>query len=226
MSHTRQRHGDFRKVNELLAVFCLCLVALPMMGCIGASAQIMNLIYGPEHPAKCGDLKKKRVAILVNADVTSFSSKSVDQVLERYISMNLVTKGKDLDIKVISTSEVERWRDNHPSDNSNLQSLGEAVDADFVLNVQMEDYDIRLGKTLFKGHCDYHIVLHDVKNDKVAFYETKEEHAFPANGGRDAIGTTEKQFQSQYLLILADEISRNFYPSDPNEQVALDSIER
>lgn len=190
-------------------------------GCIQFAANMIHAIRGNDMPAEYPGLVEKRVAIICSVD-GAVASEASSSVLTSYISSALV---KNLPKStIIGQEEVDRWLEIEGWSNNDALAIGKGVKADQVVNVQVSNFQLREGATLFRGSCDIRVAVYDIQADgKVAFLKEIPEHAFPRIGGTPVTDTTEAKFRSVYLHLIATKIAGLFHPVDPTADYALDA---
>jgi len=133
----------------------------------------------------------------------------------------LVRNIKDID--VVNPREVDKWIDE--SDWGDFRELAQAVHADTVVHIELEDFDLYKGKTLYQGRTDVTVTVYDVKNrNKIVCDRHLGEVLYPVNSGIPAQDKPVQQFEREFVDIIAERVAQNFYRHDPNENFALDAM--
>lgn len=206
----------------------LLLVALTCVfssGCIQEMAQLLYVIKGHDVPPAFEGLSEKKVAIVCNSDARAFGPDSLSVTIAKHIGISMAAS-KD-DISVISPKRVGSFIDeNGWSEDESPEKLGQAVGADYVVVIEIENYSIHEGATLFKGRADWTASVYDIgKEGSVTFAKGPELFVFPETG-RPSLQTTERQFESFYLSRLCDRISKLFVTHDKMASYADDAMMR
>jgi len=210
------------KKSNLVLLLLLAATFATSTGCIQEIAQLLYVIKGhrvePPFPA----LKDKKVAIVCTSDAAAFGPDSLSVTMTKHIGILMATSNDKITIaapaKVDEFVDANGWGDDSP------RKLGEAVEADFVVVIDIEDYSIHEGSTLYKGRCEWTASAYDVANEgKIAFSVGPKHFAFPETG-RPSIQTSERQFESFYLARLCDRISKQFVTHDKLESYAEDAL--
>jgi hypothetical protein len=190
-------------------------------GCIRFAANMMNAIRGNDLPAEYNGLTEKRVAIVCSVD-GAVASEASGSMLTSFISSLLI---KNLPkATIIGQDEVERWLEIEGWSANDALAIGKGVKADQVVSVQVTNLKLREGATLYRGSCDIRIAVYDITADgKTSYVRQITEHAYPKISGTPISDTTEAQFRSAYLRVVAHKIAGLFYPSDPTFEYALDA---
>ena len=195
-------------------------MALSFTGCFGALAQFMYVIKGHEIPAAYSAFEDSSVAIVVLTDSSSYGPDPLSDKIEHYVATKLL--GNIEDIELISNRDIENWVDINGWDETELEELGKGVEADFVLAINIDDYSIREGATIYKGRSELTVTVVDTATGKVTHTMGPNHMEYPENG-RPAIQSNDRKFESFYLSWLTERIARQFYSHDPNTDVADDA---
>ena len=70
------------------------------------------------------------------------------------------------DIEVVSPGEVDNWVDEQ--DWENFKDLGRAVKATRIVYIELDDFDLYKGKTLYQGTADMNITVYDMDGPRQA----------------------------------------------------------
>lgn len=206
----------------------VCLLIFPLMaltvfpGCIQQMAQLLYVIKGHKVPPKFAGLDGKQVAVVCVSDQSAYGPDTLTYTVSKYVSVKLAQGLKKS--TVVSPAKIENWVDQNGWENSRVVDLGEALEADMVVVIEVGSYSIHEGATIYKGRSDLSVTVYDIeKNGQVAFVHGPEQHVFPESG-RPAIQTPERQFETFYLARLTDHISKLFVEHDKLESFADDAI--
>ena len=142
------------------------------------------------------------------------------KTVARYVSLKFATNIEEVD--VVSETEINNWIDTRAWDGENFAALGRGVNADFVLGINMDNYTIREGQTIFKGRADVTVKVIDVATNLETFQQGPTLFEYPENG-RPALNTSERKFEAFYLAWLTQRIARTFYKHDGLEDMAEDA---
>ncbi len=201
----------------------LLLVMLIMTG-VGCQlfSNVVYLIKGSDIPAKYEGLSNSKVAIVVVSDASSYGPDSLTASISRLLTVQLGQNVKD--ISIVPQNVVNNWQDTNGWDQIDFYELGQGVDADKVMVIEVGSYSIHEGATLYKGRSLISTNVYDISdNGNVVFSQGPAEYVFPRSHARPAISTSEQQFESAYLVKLTGDISRNFYAYDKTLVVADDA---
>ena len=189
-------------------LLCLAIAtSMTITGC-GALAQFMYIVKGHDIPAEYSAFENSRVAVVVLTDSSSYGPDPLSDKIEHYIATKLL--GNIDDVEIVSKREIDNWTDINGWNETNMDELGKGVNADFVLSVNVEDYKIREGSTIYKGRSEVTVNVFDVAKNTVSFTSGPDYMEYPENG-RPAIQTNDRKFEAFYLAWLTERIARRFY---------------
>ncbi|MEM8864388.1 MAG: hypothetical protein AAGF31_02445 [Planctomycetota bacterium] len=212
-----------RRPHWLATALCLCLL-LPSSGCLH---QILATgIYladgGNLVDAPCEDLEEQRVVVFCRPPLSSeYSHAGASRQLAKRVSSLLRDNVKDIDM--VDPREVDSWLDENDSDD--YEALGQAVGADRVVRIELDHFDLFKGKTLYQGNADVTVKVYDMTDGGREMWDAPMgEMLFPVNSGIPAQDKPVRQFQREFVQVLAGSISRNFYRHDPHADFAIDAL--
>jgi hypothetical protein len=210
--------------GRLLRGFRWCALATmllaPAAGCASGLAAAIYLVRGYDVPAKWDGLTGKRVVVVCRAPVSfDFRDSTVAEELARQVGQRLGEKVRKSD--VISHEDVAAWTDENVW--HEFSEIGRALEADYVVGIELMSYSLHQGQTIFQGKSTYRVQVIDVSNGNVAFEEGPVESTFPPNTGVATLDRTERDFRRQYLGVLADDIGSLFYSHDKHADIAQDT---
>lgn len=190
---------------------------VPNAGC-GMLTTMMYWARGNPVSAKFPGLKDKSVAIVVfDGNVQGGEG----DMLARRIGFMLKTYGKD--IKVIEHQKIADWLDKQPENVADFKEVGRGVNADMVLCVDLDQFSTHEGPGLLRGRARIKVkVLDMAKGGKVVYDQPMTPVLFPESGPR-AISEDEARFKSNFVDILAKNISKDFYTYDRMEDFGTDT---
>jgi hypothetical protein len=214
-----RRLGYQRFASVWMLLMLLGLIIFP--GCIGTAAQLMYVLFGHKSKPEFNEFKGKRVAVVTMSEQAAYGPESVGETLSRAVTMHFVKNIKKID--VVSQGQISSWMDQNGFGAPDPVELGKGVNADYVMMLQISDYSIYDGKTLYKGQCNYKIDVYNIKeNGRLVFTRGPLDFTFPRDG-RPAIESSEQRFEAFYLTRLSDRIARLFYEYDLTEDAAMDA---
>jgi len=206
--------------GRLLVVFALLATVATAGGCTSALATAVWLIKGPDIPAEFDGLRGKRVVVVcrpatsslyANPNVAKDISRHISRLLSRHISK----------IQVVDQGKVAEWLDTNTWDD--FTEVGKALEADMVLGIDLEQFSIYQGQTLFQGKADFSMKVCDCATGEVVFEKDLPLVIYPPNHGIDTSDMQESDFRREFVEVLSDQIARHFYPHDPRAYFAMDA---
>jgi hypothetical protein len=209
--------------NRLLM---LLLAASMLVSASGCPALLATGIYvwegGNFAPAECNALKGHRVVVLCKPPASNeYRNASASRNISKCVSELLVKNVKDID--VVSPHEVDKWVDE--SDWGDFRELAQAVHADTVVHIELDDFNLYKGTTLYQGRADVTVSVYDIRNhNKLVWDRHVGEVLYPVNSGIPAQDKPVQQFEREFVEIIANRVATNFYRHDPNENFALDAM--
>jgi hypothetical protein len=202
-------------------ILSLVLGTLTAGGCHQVVATAVYLWSGTDSPAEYGGLEGKRVVVYCRPPSSlEYRHAGASRDLARRVGGLLAAQVKD--IEVVPPSDVENWTDEN--DAENFRELGEAVRADKVLWIDMTEFGLQKGPTLYQGTADVQLSVYDMENGQVLDWETSlGEIQFPSSSAVPAQEKSLAEFRKQFIEIVAQRIAAHFYPHDPRQQFAIDA---
>ncbi len=210
------------KKTNLALLLVLAATFATSTGCIQEMAQLLYVIKGHKVEPPFAALKEKKVAIVCTSDAAAFGPDSLSVTITKHIGILLATSGDKITIaapaKVDEFVDANGWEDDSP------HKLGQAVEAEYVVVIDIDDYSIHEGATLYKGRSEWTASAYDIANEgKIVFSVGPKHFAFPETG-RPSIQSSEREFESFYLARLCDRISKQFITYDKMESYAEEAI--
>ena len=210
------------KKNNLVLLLIIFATFATTTGCIQEMAQLLYVIKGHKIEPPFADLKGKKVAIVCNSEEAAFGPDSLSVTIAKHIGIALATSEDK--ITIAAPAKVEEYIDANGWQEENAAQLGDIVGADYVIVIDVDEYTIREGATLFKGRSDWTASIYDVAKDgQIAFSNGPNHFAYPENG-RPSLQTSERVFESFYLGRLCDRISKQFVSYDKMDNFANEAI--
>jgi hypothetical protein len=124
--------------------------------------------------------------------------------------------------RVIGQHEVARWIDENAW--VDYPTLGKSLDADLVVGVDLEQFRLHEGSTLYRGRATARVRVFDVATKEVLFEKRFDDFSFPANSAIPATDRSEPEFRGMFLQMLSQKISRCFHAYESREVFAEDSL--
>jgi len=217
-SHVRVRPRGGQKVAMLLLAAAL----VPAAGCVHALATAAYVWNGGNLvDAEYDGLVGKRAVVVCRPPASlGFRYPHVDRDLARRVSYLLEINVKDVD--VVDQREVDNWIDE--DDVENFKDLAKAVNADVVVLLDLEEFSLTKGPTLYQGMAEVTLSVYDMQNNgKLVWEKELGENRFPSVGGVPTADKTQDQFREQYLTVLSERFARHFYKHEAHLDFALDA---
>jgi hypothetical protein len=184
-------------------------------------ATAMYVIQGQNSPAEFDGLKGKRVAVVCRP-VTSlhFRDSSVSRDLAKQVGLMLQKHVPK--IKLVDQREVFEWADENNWEE--YVDIGKALDADVIVGLDLEEFSLYQGQTLYQGKANLKLLVYEVSKGKEPVYEQNLPQAvYPPNGAIPAGEAPEAQFRRKFVDQLARQIAQYFYDHDATVDFANDS---
>jgi hypothetical protein len=208
------RHG----LGALLGLVLLSLVTAG--GCQTVLFTAMYLFQGTTEDAQFNGLNKKKVVVVCRqAPGMEFSDPNVAKDLDKLITARLAKNCYK--IQVIEPAKVERWEDENTWDE--FLAVGRAMKADMVVGIDLEQFSIRQGQTVFQGRANATVKVVDCKTGKEAFSKPIMQLIYPPNHMVSVADRQEAEFRREFEDVLAERLARFFYAHDPNDDIGMDS---
>lgn len=205
--------------GPLLLLLILVAVLAVSSGCT-AVATAMYIVNGPNIEAEFDGLRDKRVAVVCRPLVgLTYRDSSVAKDIAR--QMNLLLSQKVRNIEMIDQRKVAEWIDENTWDE--YTEIGESLEADLVVGVDLEHFGIFEGQTVYQGKANVILKIHDCATGDVVFERCLPQVVYPPNSPRLTGDQQESDFRREFVGVLADQIARHFYPHDPHADFALDA---
>lgn len=173
-------------------------------------------------PADYDGLKSKRVVVLCRPPVSNdFRHAGAPRNIARRVSQLIRRNVKG--VTVVDQKEVDNWSDLNGAED--FKSLGRAVDADMLVYIELDDFNLYKGRTLYQGNCVANISVYDMASASDPVWDMSlGEILYPKNSGIPAQDKPVQQFQREFEQIVAETIAVKFYKHDPHKLFAMDAL--
>jgi hypothetical protein len=204
----------------LLGLLACLLVFFP--GC-GFLAQLGWIVTGgPKVKAEFSGLRGKRTAIVCVADSVSYGTGAAASMLARRVEARVRENVRD--VKIITQDKIDQWKDLNDWDEFDYREIGQGVDAEMVVGIDLVSFRLHEGQTMYRGRAEVTVSVYDMtQGGELVFRRTTPEFTFPPGGGQHTTDTTESQFRTVFVEMLAQHITRHFHDYDFRSTVAQDS---
>lgn len=197
------------------------LALLPLLSGCSTLLTVAYLVRPNDVPAEFAGLKGSHVAIVCRPIVElEFSDAGSARELTTIVDQQLRQRVRG--INVIGQHEVERWLD----ENSwvDYPALGKAIDADYVVGIDLEQFRLFEGSTLYRGRAAVTVRVFEVKTGEAVFQKRIDKYEFPANGAIPTSDRSETEFRAMFLTMLGQRIARSFYAYESRDVFAEESL--
>lgn len=206
-----------------ISILMFLLVPAVLLPCSGCSTLLTAayLIMPEDTPAEFKGLKGKHVAVVCKPIVElEFSDASSARELASMVGVQLERNVRKS--RVIDQQEVARWIDENAW--VDHATVGKSLDADMVVGIDLEEFRLHEGSTLYRGRATAHVRVYDVAAKKVVFEKRFDDFTFPTDSAIPATDRSESQFRGMFLQILAGKIARTFHAYDSRTTFAEESL--
>jgi hypothetical protein len=210
----------------LYRAVALVLLLMMLATAGGCGALLATGVYvwdgGNMVPAECDALKDKRVVVVCRPPSSQeYRHAGASRNLAVRVSELLASHVKGID--VVNPREVDNWLDE--SDWGDFKELADAVRADLVVHIELDEFELNKGKTLYQGNADVTVTVYDMNDHGHILWDRHlGEILYPINSGIPAQDKPVQQFEREFVEIVAGAISRNFYKHDAHETFAMDAL--
>lgn len=199
-------------------------ITVAVSGCI--APLLATGIYfaqgGNVAPAAYEGLKGRRVVVLCRPPAShDFRHAGASRNIARRVGGLLAQNVKGVD--VVDQKEVDNWMDE--SGGRDVMDLGRAVDADMLVLVEMDEFALFNGRTLYQGRCEANVAVYDLKEGERLVWEAPlGEILYPRNSGIAVQDKSVQRFQREFEQIVAETVAVKFYKHDPHKLFAMDAL--
>lgn len=209
-----------RPVCLLVSLVMLVWGLMTSSGC-SLMATAMYVIQGSNTRADFNGLAGKRVAVVCRPQTSlHFRDSSVSRDLAKQVGILLHKHVSKIDL--IDQREVFEWADENNWEE--YVDIGKALNADMVVGLDLEEFSLFQGQTLYQGKANLKVSVFDVSQGREPVFERNLPQAvFPPNAAIPAGEKPEAQFRRQFVSYLARQIAHYFYDHDSTVDFANDS---
>lgn len=213
-------HRPSCRCGRLPVLSVLLVTTAAVAGCSSALATALWVVQGPNVHAECDALRGQRTAVVCRPTVSlTFCNQREAKDLARQMSMLL--RQRVPKIEVIDERRVAEWIDENTWDE--YTEVGEALQADMVVGVDLEHFNIFEGQTIYQGRANVTVKVYDGTTGEVVFERTLPQVVWPPNSVVSHSDQQEAEFRRRFIGVLADQIARHFYDHDPRADFAIDA---
>lgn len=174
-------------------------------------------------PAQCEELKGQRVVVVCRPPSTNeYRHAGASRSIGKRVSSLLEENVKGID--VVSPREVDNWIDEQ--DWENFKDLGRAVKATRIVYIELDNFDLYKGTTLYQGDADVQLTVYDMtkRDGDQVWSRNVGQILFPRNAGIPSADKSVQEFQDQFVEVVSVQTASLFYKHDPNADFALDAV--
>jgi hypothetical protein len=207
---------------------CLAALAAVVMlsttGCFHSilATGIYILQGGDVVPAECEALEDQRVVVICRPPSSheyrrAGAARDIGKQISRLLKENVDG------IDVVSPGEVDNWVDEQDWDN--FKDLGRAVKATRVVYIELDNFDLYKGSTLYQGDAEVKVTVYDMTDRGEEIWDLNiGQILFPRNSGIPASDKPVQKFQDQFVGVVSQQVATYFYKHNPNSTFALDAV--
>jgi hypothetical protein len=189
-------------------------------GCTSALATALWVFQGASVPAEFDGLRGKQVVVVCRPLTSSvYANPGVAKDVSRQVGLLLQRHVRGID--VIEQRKVAEWMDANMWDE--YVEVGQSLEADVVVGIDLEDFTIYQGQTLYQGRANFTLKVYDCQSGELVFEKSAPQAVYPPNHGVSTQDQHESDFRREFVGILSDQIARHFYPHDPGAYFAMDA---
>ncbi len=169
-------------------------------------------VFAPNDiPAEFPGLEGQRVVVICNeVGVLGYQDAAVRTDLARVVSNRLQKNVKKID--VVSQDEINDWVD---TNDVRYAELGKAMDADSVVSIELEHFNLYKGPSLYQGQAEMSLVVYDVETEETHDLKPMES-LYPPHSGIP-LDESEGHFRRRFVNVLGTQIARKFHPHESIE---------
>jgi len=215
--------AHIRDKGHFMATALLVAFLLGTSGCAPMLATGIYVLQGGNLvPAECDALRDHRVVVVCRPPSSNeYRHAGASRDLSQQVSELLVQNVKKID--VVNPREVDNWLDEE--DWGDFKELANAVHADLVVHIELNDFDLYKGKTLYQGRADVEVTVYDMTDKgRTVWQRSLGEVMYPAHSGIPAQDKPVQQFEREFVAVVAESVAQSFYKHDPNAQFAMDAL--
>jgi hypothetical protein len=180
------------------------------------------IIHDDNTPAEYSGLAGKRIAVVCRPVCQlQYADSSAAPDLATMVGERLAKNVKKC--TVIPPGQVAMWADEHDWDK--YAEIGRALKADMVVGIDLEQFSLYEGQTLYQGRSDVHVWIYDMHDGghTAAWAKKLPQTVYPLTAAVAVSDKSEDAFRREYLAVLSEHISRCFYEHERLVEFATDA---
>jgi len=170
-----------------------------------------------------GGLKHKTVAVVCRP-VTSMDYRSPQVPSNLAKAVGYLIRQNVHDVKVVDARKIDDWMDKGVTRDplEDFAKIGEAVQADVVIGIELADFSMYEGQTLYQGKAQMTVKVYDLKHGNGEPWEkVLPASLYPPEGPMPSADKSPSAFQRLLVGELAGEVARLFYAYDSSLTYAV-----
>jgi len=208
-----------RRFTRRLAV--LALLPLPLATGCSTLLTVAYLVQPADMPAEFNGLKGSKLAVVCRPIIElEFTDAGSARELAALVGGQIEDHVRRA--TAVEQHEVSRWIDENEW--TDYQTVGKALDVDHVVGIDLEEFRLHEGSTLYRGRAAVNVRVYDIEEKKVVFQKRFDDFAFPANNAIPSTDLSEAEFRGLFLRMLSQRISRLFHAYESREVFAEESL--
>ncbi len=207
--------------QHLILAWGVACALIAFTGCHQILATAVFLWSGVETPAEYAGLEARRVVVICRPP-SSLEYRDAGAARDLAKRVGMLIRQNVPEVDVVDARDVENWADE--SDVDDFEDLADALNADVVVRIELEDFDLYKGQTLYQGRASVSLSVYDVtEGRRVVWEKSMGETLFPENSAVPAQEKAVHAFRRQFLDVLAEKVACHFYDHDPRHMFAIDA---
>ncbi|MFM9194376.1 MAG: hypothetical protein ACKOWG_01275, partial [Planctomycetia bacterium] len=103
-------------------------------------------------------------------------------------------------------------------------TLGKSLDADIVVGIDLEQFRMHEGSTLYRGRASANVRVYDVAEKTVLFETRFDDCTCQGDSAVPSSDQSEPQFRALFLQVLSRKIARAFHAYDSRATFAEENL--
>jgi hypothetical protein len=216
-----ERRASFFSPRALAMLATLLVPTMFAAGCANWIAGAMWLVKGTNRTAECNALKGQRVVVVCRPPVEMEFSDGAVGARELGVAVGELLDSNVRKIDIVDHREVEEWTDEHTW--QEYTEVGEALDAEMLVGIDLTKFNIYAGQTLYQGTAEISLTVYDMKEDGKVVYERMLQVKYPPQAPMARESKSPAAFRREFTAVVARQIGKLFYDYDSFEDYAIDA---
>jgi hypothetical protein len=183
-------------------------------------AALYGVMEGTNEGTEFSGLRGKKVVVVCRVRGNlHYRDSNVSKTIAQQVSVLLKDNvGK---IHLVKQEPLLKWCDEHTW--NEFSEVGKAMKADMVVGIDILDFNIFQGQTLYQGNANLVVQVVDCKEDgKVVFKRDMPPVIYPPNTSVPTSERLEEHFRTEFAQVVARNVAQYFYPRDSTSEFARD----